>query len=384
VSPGASRTGTHATLGPDPTRAALDARVLAWLREPLAIGAASVPDSERFDALARALFAFQFEHCAPYRQFCTARGRTPATIRCWSEIPALPTGAFKEFTLRSFPSEYTRCVFRTSGTTTERRGALHLDTLELYEASLLPSFRRAVLPDLAPGARMRIRVLAPAPAEAPDSSLSHMFGVVLRELGDARSGFDVRGGVLDVRGLRETLEAARDDAVPVLLCGTAFAFVHLLDALAADRALLALPPGSRIMETGGFKGRSRDLPRAELYDAIEAALGVSPDRIVNQYGMTELGSQFYDSVLHVPGSPRRKLAPPWTRVRILDPENGEEAAPGAIGIVQIFDLANTGSILAIQTADLGRTLADGFDVLGREVGAEARGCSIAADEMLGA
>ncbi len=373
-----------AALGPDPARAALDARVLAWLREPGASNGATPRDDERFDALARALFAFQFEHCAPYRRFCEARGRTPGAVQHWREIPAVPTGAFKELALHSFPAERTAHVFRTSGTSTEQRGALHLDTLALYEASLLPSFRRGVLPDLALGARARLRVLAPPPAEAPESSLSHMFGVVVRTLGDEQSGFDVRGGVLDVRGLRDALEAACRGAVPVALCGTAFAFVHLIDALAAESARLALPTGSRVMETGGFKGRSRAVPRAELYEGIASALGVPPGRIVNQYGMTELGSQFYDSVLCDPDAPRRKLAPAWTRVRIVDPETGNDAEPGAIGIVQIVDLVNTGSVAAIQTADLGRAIDDGFDVLGREPDAEARGCSIAADEMLGA
>ncbi|MCL4686704.1 long-chain fatty acid--CoA ligase [Myxococcota bacterium] len=384
MTPNAEATEHHGAQGPDPARAALDARVLAWLREPLSAQDAAPPDDERFDELARTLFGFQFEHCVPYRRFCEARGRTPANLQRWSEIPAIPAAAFKELPLRSFSRERICRVFRTSGTTATQRGALALDTLELYEASLLPSFRRGVLPDLGPGARARLRILAPAPDDAPDSSLSHMFGVVLRELGDERSGFDVRDGALDVRGLHAALVAACDDGVPVALCGTAFAFVHLLDAFAARGVRLVLPPGSRVMETGGFKGRARELPRAQLYEAIATSLGVAPDRILNQYGMTELASQFYDSVLCLPGSPRRKLAPPWTRVRILDPERGEEAAPGAVGIVQIFDLANTGSILAIQTADLGRTLAGGFDVLGREAGAEARGCSQAADELFGA
>ncbi len=369
---------------PDPARAALDACVLVWLREPLGSDRAASSGDERFDGLARALFAFQFEQCAPYRRFCETRGRTPDTVQNWREIPAVPTGAFKELALRSFPAERACHVFRTSGTSTEQRGALHLDTLELYEASLLPRFRCGVLPDLPPGARTRLRILAPAPEEAPDSSLSHMFGVVLRELGNDESGFDMRDGALDARGLREALEAACRDDVPVALCGTSFAFVHLLDALAAEGARLPLPAGSRVMETGGFKGRSRAVPRAELYEGIEAALGVPPSRIVNQYGMTELGSQFYDSVLCDPHAPRRKLAPPWTRVRIIDPETGDDAEPGAVGIVQIVDLVNTGSVLAIQTADLGRAIADGFDVVGREPDAEARGCSIAADEMLGA
>jgi hypothetical protein len=241
-----------------------------------------------------------------------------------------------------------------------------------------------VLPDLGPGRRARIRVLAPSPAEAPESSLSHMFGVVLAALGDAQSGFDVAGGALEIGNLLAALEKAAADAIPVALCGTSFALVHLLDALAARGACLALPEGSRIMETGGFKGRTRELGRDALHAQIERALGLPPARVVNQYGMTELASQWYDSVLRRPGTPRRKLGPPWTRVRLVDPLSGEPVPAGATGVVQIVDLANTGSVLALRTADLGRALEDGFEVLGRAAGAEARGCSIAADEMLGA
>ena len=106
--------------------------------------------------------------------------------------------------------------------------------------------------------------------------------------------------------------------------------------------------------------------------------------------MTELGSQFYDSVLADPEGPRRKLGPPWAQVRIVDPETGRDAAAGEVGGVVIHDLANTGSIAAILTADLGRHVLDaeqrpiGFEILGRDPDAEARGCSIAADEMLSA
>jgi hypothetical protein len=361
----------------DPARADLEARILAWMREP-----EWKEDEPRFERLALGLFALQFERCAPYRRFCAGRSRTPETVAHWWEIPAVPTGAFKEVALRCFPENATLVTFRTSGTSHEGRGELHLDSLALYEASLLASFERGVLPDLAPGERTRLRVLAPSPEEARDSSLSTMFGAVLQARGDARSGFDVRGDELDVHGVTAELREATRSGTPVALCGTAFAFVHLLDALAgAER--LRLPAGSRVMETGGFKGRSRELSRRELHASIEAGLGVPAARIVNQYGMTELGSQFYDSVLERPGEPRRKRRPPWTRVRLLDPADGSPAAPGRAGRVAIFDLANVGSVQAVQTADLGRAVADGFEIVGREPGAEARGCSLAADAMLG-
>jgi hypothetical protein len=363
--------------GADPARAELDARILAWMGET-----AAGEDEARFEELALELFSHQFARCEPFARFCGLRGATPGSVASWREIPAVPTGAFKEMALRSFPAERECHVFRTSGTSLRKRGELHLDTLALYEASLLPSFERHLLPDYAEGEHMRIAILAPSPQEAPDSSLSHMFGVVLERRGDRESGFLVQGDQLQIGRLLEGLDRAAAGGVAVLVCGTAFALVHLLEAMECAGRRIALPAGSRAMETGGFKGRSRELRRDELYQRLHSALGLRPERIVNQYGMTELGSQFYDSVLRFPGTPRRKLGAPWTRVRIIDPETEEEAPHGEIGVVTILDLANTGSVLAVRSADLGRAVGEGFQVLGREPGAEARGCSIAADEML--
>jgi hypothetical protein len=261
---------------------------------------------------------------------------------------------------------------------------LYLDTLELYEASLLPTFRRFMFPDLSsPYDRTSIRVLAPSPKEQPDSSLSHMFGVALDEIGASGSGFDVDDGKLRLDRLLTLLVESATSEIPITLCGTAFAFVRLIEDLTRRGVLIGLPPASRLMETGGFKGHGREMPRSELVAEINRVLGVPAERIVNQYGMTELGSQFYDSNLRSPGEPRRKLGPPWARVVIVDPETGHEAATGHLGTIVVIDLANTGSVLALQTGDLGRAVLDGFEVIGREPGAEARGCSIASDALLG-
>ena len=219
-----------------------------------------------------------------------------------------------------------------------------------------------------------------------------MFEVLRSEEGSPKSTFDLRDGSLDLDSLGEAIRSAQSRNEPLIVAGTSFAFVHLLDALAdtkdTDRWLL--PAGSRLMETGGFKGRSRVVPREELRTAIASRFGLDERAVVNQYGMTELGSQFYDSTLLDPDGPRRKLTPPWTRVRFVDPASGVDVPAGDLGQIVIHDLANTGSVAAIQTADLGRAILDsdgreiGFDVAGREVGAEARGCSIATDVMLDA
>lgn len=359
-------------------RDAIDRDVLEWIDQP-----SWEDDESRFDRLARRIFTFQFKGCSAYARFCNARGVHPGSIQNWRDIPAVPTGAFKEIALRCFPEPSTKKTFRTSGTSTERRGELHLDTLTLYEASLWTTLKRFLFPDVPGDDRVTLRILAPAPDEQPDSSLSHLFGQLMAKIGDANSGYDIVAGELRTSALLRALERATKTYSPVALCGTAFSFVHLTDALEREEVpSLELPEGSRIMETGGFKGQSREMSRATLYDALESTLGIPRTRIVNQYGMTELGSQFYDSVLRHPGQQRRKFAPPWTRVRFLDPETGRETAAGEPGIIVVHDLANTGSIAAVQTADLGRQIGDGFEVESRIPDAEARGCSIAADTML--
>jgi hypothetical protein len=136
------------------------------------------------------------------------------------------------------------------------------------------------------------------------------------------------------------------------------------------------------METGGFKGRSRELTRDELHGAITMRLGVPRARIVNQYGMCELGSQFYEASLRTGVATDVKVVPPWVRTRVVDPATLRDVAKGGTGVLVHYDLANTGSVLAIMTSDLGVIVDGGFRVLGRLSGAEARGCSLAADALL--
>jgi acyl-CoA synthetase (AMP-forming)/AMP-acid ligase II len=352
-------------------RAELDAKVLALIRE----GVDALPDDARFGALALELFRYQYEHNAPYRRLCDAEQRSPDAVNAWTDIPAVPTGAFKEARLASFPESDTVAVFRTSGSTTDARGELHLDTLALYEASLRETFDAFICT----GSRPRFAVLAPPFRSAPDSSLSYMFDVAVREFGAEGSRFYVLSSGWDPAALIADLLAVRE---PLALVGTAFAFVHLLDSLAAVDAKLELPAGSRVMETGGFKGRSRELSREELHGGIARVFGITHDRIVNQYGMCELGSQFYEDSLVTGVATTTKRVPPWVRTRVVDPDTLVDVPPGETGVLVHYDLANTGSVLAVLTSDAGRISDGGFEVLGRIEGAEARGCSIAADTLL--
>ncbi len=164
--------------------------------------------------------------------------------------------------------------------------------------------------------------------------------------------------------------------------GTAFNFVHLLDGLAERRETIQLPPGSWVLETGGYKGRSRELAKPELHALITERLGIPRDRIVCEYGMSELSSQAYDLALSssclAPPVSRLFQFPPWARVRIISPETGREVGEGETGLLRVFDLANARSVLAIQTEDLAVRRGNGFELLGRSMAAEPRGCSLMA------
>ena len=226
----------------------------------------------------------------------------------------------------------------------------------------------------------------PPPALAPHSSLVHMLETIRRQLGAPGSQFT---GALDYDG-RWTLDlprtiAALENAIaadrPIALLGTAFNFVHLLDRLAELRRRLPLPEGTRLMETGGYKGRSRSLPKAELHQKITERLGIPPTHVVSEYGMTELSSQAYDWKVPAPGgqveaTERAFHFPPWARAQIISPETGEQVSDGATGLLRVCDLANLHSVLAVQTEDLAVRRGAGFEVVGRAAAAEPRGCSL--------
>jgi hypothetical protein len=353
------------------------------LRTLMGRGADCPIDDMTFDDLARRVFAYNHDHVPAYAAYSRARGRGPTSVAHWTEIPAVPTSAFKDLTLRA-EGATTEAMFRTSGTTRgpERRGEHHVADLSLYRASLRPTFALFVLPD---GAHLPIFSLVPTAAEAPDSSLAFMIEDVMARFGAGGGTFASPGG-LDLPGLERAVEAAAADQVPVLLLGTSAAFIHWLDDLDAAGRRHVLPDGSRLMDTGGFKGGGRQVAADELRAGYQLRLGVPPHRCVNEYGMTEMLSQLYDTLLldHHKGQhrPARKAGPSWTRSVAVDPETLDPLPAGRTGLLRHVDLANIGSVAAIQTEDLGRVDEHGLVLEGRAAGATPRGCSIAMDLLL--
>jgi hypothetical protein len=214
--------------------------------------------------------------------------------------------------------------------------------------------------------------LTPSPEQVPHSSLVHMFETIWLKQGNSagKAPFFAKTGsdgiwIIDFEGVLKALGQN-----PQFLFGTAFSFVHLLDFLTEKNLRLQLPKNTRVMETGGYKNRSRSMPKAELHELIEKHLGVPRENIICEYGMSELSSQAY-------ADPTGAFRfPPWARARIISPETWLEVADGVTGLVRIFDLANVFSVAAVQTEDLGIRRTDGFELVGRAQFAEPRGCSL--------
>ena len=336
----------------------------------------TAPETESFADLALAAFAWQFERIEPFRRLCEGRGATPETVGDWRRVPPVPAAAFKTMTLAAAPAVE---VFRSSGTTGESRSVHHQPYPDLYRQVIDASFPKFCLPY---AQRLPILSLIPTREQLPDSSLSFMADHILAQYGCAENAvaFGPRG--VEVVKARSWAGARQREGRPVLVLATAFALAQWLEALARLDLKFRLPAGTAVFETGGFQGRATELTREDLLARIQSWLGVPPESVVREYGMTELTSQCYTRSL-LGGDPELFVAPRWVRVRLLDAETLAEVPAGTPGLIAVFDLANLGSAVHLLTEDLGVAEGDGFRLLGRAAGAELRGCSLVVEELRG-
>jgi hypothetical protein len=319
-------------------------------------------DEEKFEAIALRLYEHQKRRNPAYSRYCEFVCQSEL-IDSWKKIPAVPQQAFKYSELRSFPANQTAAEFRTSGTTGQGFGRHFLGSLRLYQTAVQKGWDYFDLP------RHPLILLMQHPEEAEFSSLSRMGGILSNYRSDS---FYVNSeGIVEVDRLRTFLWNRTD---PVTLFGPALAFLNLLEEISD----LPLPPGSIVMETGGFKGMDREIGKGDLYARLSRCFRIEVDFIWNEYGMTELSSQFYSRGV---GQPH--FAPPWLRFLIINPTTNSEASPGEVGLLRIFDVANLWSVLAVQTQDLAVAQpGGGFRLLGRDPAALPRGCSRSMDELI--
>ncbi len=316
------------------------------------------PNPNAFDRLALEVLRHQAAAVAPYGRLVAATGGLP---KRWQDAPLVPTELFKELDISSAaPDTAVEATFLTSGTTVGVRGRRRVPDLELYHAGMFGPFIDYVL-DGDPSPKPWLALIP----RTSESSLSHMVAELGEELATRVTwAFD------DLDLAWERLTGTNE---PMVVLATAFALVHVLDNGPGQAA--HLPSGSRLMLTGGFKGKTREVSEELLLATVEGRLGLPAHAVVPEYGMTELTSQAY-------GQPF--VAPPWLKIRVVDPVSLVDVEPGAQGLIAFFDLLNLDNVSAILTGDLGSLDAEGgLTLFGRAPGAALRGCSLSAEELLG-
>ncbi len=361
-------------------------------------------EEDRFNRLALELFRSQFESNNIYRRFCLEGNLTPENVSDWRSIPAIPTAAFKHASVSCFPSEKAVKSFTSSGTSdSERKGTYYLDErgVKIYDKAVIRGYEEFMVPDRKV---MQILALSPSPEFLPNMSMANAIQLWVNCYGRENSTFLIGKDGLNTKAFITALKQAEETGDPVSIIGATFGFVHFLDACAARDMNFQLPEGSRTIDGGGYKGRSREVPKTEFFSQLSETLGISKDHCINLLGMTERASQFYDNVLRNAyfgiEEPRYKPDSPWTRTvvvdpedfnRILEPDSPMEGWPGCFksetGLLRHYDLANVSTVLGVQTDDIGYSIktayGTGFEILGRANGAEARGCSLAIEELMG-
>ncbi|HUY38893.1 MAG TPA: hypothetical protein VMV13_08670 [Candidatus Binataceae bacterium] len=345
------------------------------------------PDAALFDALAMNIFRYQYDVIAAYKNYCNQLLVTPDAVLAPDQIPLVSTIAFKYAELA--PADAGRIPgareFMTSGTTNgaDRRGRHVVARPEVYRASAMAHLGAMLFPD---GAGMRMLAMHPTAERMPESSLSAMITWCIEEFGSGESRCVADRGRVDTTAAIAFLREASAAREPVCILGTTAAFAAIFERMTESRERLKLAPGSRIMDTGGPKGQRVPLSPAEVASRADELLGVEADLVINEYGMTELCSQLYDATpfnSRYGGEPgaRVKLGPPWMRAMAIDPASMRRVPDGTPGMLAFIDLANLCSVSAILTEDLG-VVEDGcVRVLGRALGAGARGCALSIESF---
>ncbi len=312
-------------------------------------------DAEGFSSLALDLFRFQAEHNPVYKQFLQALKLDPSTVSAISEIPFMPIHFFKSHTIKTTDFEPVEW-FESSGTTQTINSRHYLKDMSVYRNSFLHGFK---LFYGSPKDWVIIGLL-PSYLERQHSSLIVMVDELIRLSEHKESGFYL----YEHEQLAQTLQIAREFGKKVLLIGVSFALLDFAEAYPMDLS------NTVIMETGGMKGRRKELIRPELHDILKDAFKV--DEIHSEYGMTELLSQAYAKEKGLFETPL------WMKIMLRDEDDPFRILdrPGS-GLINVIDLANIYSCAFIATEDVGRIHPDGrFEVLGRMDNSDVRGCAL--------
>lgn len=311
-------------------------------------------EQDNFEALALETFSFQYAQNEVYRNYVKKLGITPREVDSVLKIPFLPIGLFKSQVIKT--SDFVEeLIFQSSGTTGTVNSRHFIKDARLYKKSFLEGFRKFY----GPPEQWCFVGLLPSYLERKDSSLIFMVDELIRMSGHSQSNFYL----YDLENLAIALHDLENTNQKTLLIGVTYALLEF-----AEKFPMPLHH-TTVMETGGMKGRRRELTRIEVHNILMKQFGLLS--IHSEYGMTELLSQAYSShdgkFQHVP----------WMQVFIRNEDDPLEVSPKGTGIVNIIDLANLYSCSFIATDDVGIVFDDGtFEILGRADGSDLRGCNL--------
>lgn len=316
----------------------------------------NIKDESGFRDLALKVYDYQINKNIIYQSFITNLGKNRADCKSITVIPFLPIEFFRNHKIVTgdFPVEI---IFESSGTAGFVPARHFVNDSGLYEESFLRAFRLFY----GDPEEYLIAALLPSYTERRGSSLVYMASDLIKRSHNSLSGF-YRD---DVDDLIKAIEKSKEDKRKVLLLGVSYALLDMAERLSPDLSDVI------IMETGGMKGRRKELTRSELHGYLKEKFRVT--EIHSEYGMTELMSQAYSKGEGI------FYCPPWMRVLIRDPQDPLTVytEPGKTGGINIIDLANVNSCSFIATGDLGRVYEDGaFEVLGRFDNSDIRGCNL--------
>ncbi len=315
----------------------------------------NIKNKTEFEDLTLQVFNYQFKNNRVYRSFCDLLYKHPSDVKTIKDIPFLPIQFFKSHKILSSKNK-AETIFTSSGTTGSITSKHYVTDLEIYKHSFTKCFQQLYgnIEDYV------ILALLPSYLERKGSSLVYMVSEMISKSEHPESGFYLN----NFSELKNTLVSVDSQNKKVLLIGVSFALLDLVETYQFNLK------NSIIMETGGMKGRRKELIRADLHKNLKAGFGV--ENIHSEYGMTELLSQAYSSGNGIYDCPN------WMRILTRETEDALSIQPlGKTGGINVIDLANINSCSFIATQDLGRTFKNGsFEVIGRFDNSDIRGCNL--------
>lgn len=315
-----------------------------------------IKDERTFRAMALEVFHFQAQAVAVYREYLNVLGVEHENVKAIEEIPFLPVEFFKSHQVIREDMK-PEVIFESSGTTLSTPSRHHVADISMYRESFTRGFNKFYgTPE-----KLCILALLPSYLERKGSSLIHMMDHLISRSKHPQSGFYLD----NLEDLNRILKERNTDGQPTLLLGVSFALLDL-----AEMYPVILSDNISLMETGGMKGRRKEMVRGELHETLRAAFAVK--EVHSEYGMTELLSQAYSSGSGI------FSCPPWMHVLVRDPNDPLSLLDeGSAGGINIIDLANLNSCSFLATGDLGKRYPDGtFEILGRFDHSDIRGCNL--------